>query len=119
MRGSRPGERRGGRTAGTPNKRTVEREQAARATVAPVTQAMAAAELAPFEGDAHALLVMVYKDPTLPLELRIDAAKAAIRYEKPALAQVRANVEGDVTSYVIGGRAMSEEEWAAAYGVSQ
>jgi len=28
-------------------------------------------------------------------------------------------VKGDVTSYVIGGRAMSEEEWAAAYGVSQ
>lgn len=28
----------------------------------------------------------VYKDPALDLALRVDAAKAAIRFEKPALA---------------------------------
>ena len=39
-----------------------------------------------FEGDAHALLVAVYKDPRHEWELRVDAAKAAVRYEKPALA---------------------------------
>jgi hypothetical protein len=39
-----------------------------------------------FEGDAHALLVAVYTDPQQPIELRLDAAKAAIRFEKPALA---------------------------------
>jgi len=40
----------------------------------------------PFKGDAHAFLMMVYKDPSLPLALRLDAAKAAIPFEKPALA---------------------------------
>ena len=38
-----------------------------------------------FSGDAHALLVSVYKDESRDIHLRIDAAKAAIRYEKPAL----------------------------------
>ncbi|NPD66056.1 hypothetical protein HN018_19545 [Lichenicola cladoniae] len=39
-----------------------------------------------FTGDAHAFLVAIYKDPTRDMELRIDAAKAAVRFEKPALA---------------------------------
>lgn len=41
-----------------------------------------------FKGDAHMLLMSVYKDPNYPIDLRVDAAKAAIRYEKPALAAV-------------------------------
>jgi hypothetical protein len=32
---------------------------------------------APFKGDAHALLVMIYQDQTLPLAMRLEAAKAA------------------------------------------
>jgi hypothetical protein len=36
-----------------------------------------------FEGDAHALRVMIYKDPALPLAIRLDTAKAAIPFEKP------------------------------------
>ena len=44
-----------------------------------------------FTGDAHALLMQIYKDPNQPIELRLDAAKAAIRYEKPALAAVEVN----------------------------
>ena len=119
MRGSKPGERRGGRKVGTPNKRTIERERVARETVAKITQVMEAAELSPFEGDAHALLVAVYKDTRLSIELRVDAAKAAIAYEKPKLAQVQAEVKGNVAAYVIGGAPMTEEEWAAAYGVSE
>jgi hypothetical protein len=39
-----------------------------------------------FRGDAHALLVAIYRDPRHPLDLRLDAAKAAVRFEKPALA---------------------------------
>ena len=39
-----------------------------------------------FEGDALAYLMSVYKDPSKPENVRIDAAKAAIRYERPALA---------------------------------
>jgi hypothetical protein len=41
-----------------------------------------------FEGDAHSLLIAVYKDESHPIELRLEAAKAAIRFEKPALAAV-------------------------------
>jgi hypothetical protein len=46
-----------------------------------------------FKGDAHALLVLVYSDPRQPIELRIDAAKAAIGYEKPKLASIDAKVD--------------------------
>jgi hypothetical protein len=41
-----------------------------------------------FAGDAHMLLQAVYKDRSNPVQLRIDAAKAAIKFEKPALAAV-------------------------------
>jgi hypothetical protein len=46
---------------------------------------------ASFDGDAHAFLQVLYRDETKPVELRLDAAKAAIRYEKPALASVQAS----------------------------
>jgi len=35
---------------------------------------------AAFEGDAHALLMAVYRDTGQPIELRIEAARAAIGY---------------------------------------
>jgi hypothetical protein len=38
-----------------------------------------------FEGDGHAFLVSMYKDPAQPIERRLDAAKAAIPYERPRL----------------------------------
>jgi hypothetical protein len=41
-----------------------------------------------FDGDSHALLMAVYKNVDYPMELRMDAAKAAIRFEKPALSSV-------------------------------
>jgi hypothetical protein len=41
-----------------------------------------------FDGDSHALLMAVYKDPLQPLERRMEAAKAAIAYEKPRLAAI-------------------------------
>jgi hypothetical protein len=83
MRGSAPGERRGGRQRGTPNKRTVALETAQAASAAKVTQALGDAA---FEGDAHAFLVAVYKDKAQPVELRLHAARAAIPFEKPRLA---------------------------------
>lgn len=39
-----------------------------------------------FTGDAHAFLVKTYQDSRLTIGTRLDAAKAAIRFEKPALA---------------------------------
>ena len=39
-----------------------------------------------FPGDAHQLLVTIYRDESLPLSMRLDAAKSAVKYERPALA---------------------------------
>ncbi len=85
MRGSVKGERRGGRQPGVSNKRTVALAQAQAAAAEKVTAALRDAA---FDGDAHALLVSVYRDTTQPMELRLNAAKAAIAYEKPRLQSV-------------------------------
>jgi hypothetical protein len=39
-------------------------------------------------GDAHALLMTVYKDLKQPIGLRMEPAKAALPYEKPVLASI-------------------------------
>lgn len=78
------GVRVGGRQKGTPNKRTAAVKQAGAEAIEKLTDAIDGA----FDGDAHALMVLVYKDPTQPMPLRLDAAKGAIRYEKPALATI-------------------------------
>ena len=49
-----------------------------------------------FRGDAHAYLMAIYKDPSHDPRLRVDAARAAIRYEKPALSAVEAKVLGSI-----------------------
>ena len=51
-----------------------------------------------FEGDALAYLMSVYKDPSKPENVRIDAAKAAIRYERPALAPVEQVTESGIVA---------------------
>lgn len=84
-RGSRPGERRGGRQKGTPNKRSIALEEKVREAAEIIESTLPEA----FKGDAHALLMTVYKDPNSPMPLRIDAAKAAIAFEKPKLASVQ------------------------------
>ncbi len=70
-----------GRPKGAKNKRTAAREKA----VSAVSSALSNVIDGAFHGDAHALLMAVYKDPKNQMDLRVDAAKAAIRYEKPAL----------------------------------
>lgn len=78
------GRKTGGRKKGVRNKRTTELDRMLEVAVETFKQTHSV-----FEGDSHALLVLVYKDQDLPLATRIDAAKAAIRYEKPALASVQ------------------------------
>lgn len=94
-KGAKPGERRGGRSKGTPNKRTEKREQAMQEAAEKISAALGA----PFEGDAHALLMTLYKDTAQPLDIRLDAAKAAIGYEKPRLSSVDANIDGTLGHY--------------------
>lgn len=93
MSGSRPGERRGGRRKGTPNRRTAALQEATAVAAAAIGAAIPDA----FDGDAHAFLMAVYKDPRNDLAVRIDAAKGAIRYEKPAMASVQTEVFADLT----------------------
>jgi hypothetical protein len=94
MRGSKPGERRGGRQRGARNKATLAREQAQAESAEKIKAALGASA---FEGDAHALLMAVYKDSQQPMGLRLDAAKAAIGYEKPRLAAIEVQTKRGAT----------------------
>ena len=51
-----------------------------------------------FHGDAHALLMTVYKDLKQPIGLRIEAAKAALPYEKPRLASIENKIVDEFDS---------------------
>ena len=81
-RGAKPGERRGGRAKGTPNKRTAALEEATQRAAQVLAEELGEDA---FPGDAHALLMAVYKDKRVDMPLRIEAAKAAAPYEKPRL----------------------------------
>ena len=71
------GQKTGGRARGVPNKATSDRKVYLRHAADIASGALPEA----FEGNAHAFLMFVYKNQDAPLELRLDAAKAAIRYE--------------------------------------
>ena len=64
-----------------------------------------------FEGDAHSLLIAIYKDESRPIELRLEAAKAAIRFEKPALAALDAKGTIENVHYAVGEQPVTEDEW--------
>lgn len=90
------GAKTGGRKKGSRNKQTQEREEAMQQAAEQIASVLG--ENA-FQGDAHALLMAVYKDETLPLKSRLDAAIAAIGYEKPRLSSVDASVNGAIGHY--------------------
>lgn len=89
----RGGKREGaGRKPGSRNRSAKQREQAMLEMSRVIGDQIPSA----FAGDGHALLMAVYKNPDLPLPLRVDAAKAAIGYEKPRLASTE--IKGDPDS---------------------
>ena len=67
-----------GRPPGRKNDRTLALEVAARKAATSIGDA--------FKGDAHDFLQAVYRNPDVPLEVRIMAAGRALRVEKPTLA---------------------------------
>lgn len=77
-----------GRPAGRKNNRTLELEAALREATAALPEQ--------FEGDAHAFLASVYKNPAFPIETRILAAGKALRVEKPALTSTQGKLEVSV-----------------------
>ena len=88
--------------------------------------ANAVAEGAPIPGFAEAktplevlLAGMRFAQMQSDLPNAIECAKLAAPYVHPRLAQVQAEVRGDVATYVVGGVAMTTEEWAAKYGADQ
>lgn len=92
-----------GRPPGRKNNRTLELEAAAAEAVASMPDA--------FEGDAHAFLASVYKNPKLPLEVRILAAGRALRVEKPVLSAVQGRVD---VNFDIAGRLEAARKRVAA-----
>lgn len=82
---ARGGKRAGaGRTKGTTN-RKIKRLRSVMREVA-----IKVGEIVPdaFEGDGVALMVAIYKDPRIPLDMRLDAASKAARFERPTLQAV-------------------------------
>jgi hypothetical protein len=59
--------------------------------------AIRAKNLEPFDGDALAYMVSVYKDDTLPPEMRLSAAQGAAPYERPRLSSIDAKVDQRTT----------------------
>ena len=51
----------------------------------------------------------------MPLNLRLDAAKAAIRFEKPALTAVDLDSTIENAHYAISDKPLTVDEWAAKY----
>jgi hypothetical protein len=71
-----------GRPKGAKSKHTKELAKQVAATAKAIESIIPDA----FAGDAHALLMALYKDPRKEITIRLDAAKAAAPYEKPKLA---------------------------------
>src|ERR1700761_8918615 len=81
----RGGRREGaGRPKGAKGKRTVAVEHAMHVVAEKLKQSVPDA----FEGDGVAYMQSVYRDPSFPQELRLDAAAKAARFERPTLAAV-------------------------------
>ena len=106
----------GGRAKGTPNKRTRELLDATRAAREKARRVLGKDA---FDGDAHALLVLVYRDTSLPIELRLDAAKVAINYESPRLQaiQVEGHTEIGVNIPPEEQRAIAQQLFDRAFGL--
>lgn len=77
-----------GRPPGRKNNNTLALEEAARKAMANIDDA--------FDGDAHAFLQTVYRDPSMPIEVRIAAAGRALRVEKPVLSAAHSRVDVSV-----------------------
>ena len=87
--GRRPG---AGRPKGGKNKTTLVREAATQRAAEMLASVIPNA----FDGDAHMLLMAVYRDPSQEWALRVQAASKAIQYEKPALSSVEAKVTATI-----------------------
>ena len=101
-----------GRPYGAKSRHTKARETALSKAFAKVDMLMPGA----FEGDAHALLMLCYKNPDLPITVRLDAAKAALPYEKPRLVPAEVRPHEQEISLADRLKAYAREEEVEASG---
>jgi len=97
MPGSKPGERRGGRKAGTPNRATAKRQAE-----------IAASGITPLE-----FMLNVMRDGKRDVMERLEAAKAAAPYVHPKLATVE--VRGPLAHTVTPTQPVTAEDSERAY----
>src|SRR5262245_27378542 len=74
-----------GRPKGAKNASTIAKQEAMAKAAAALVEALGDEEV--FSGDAHALLCAIYKNKHIPLDIRMEAAKQCLPYEKPRLNQ--------------------------------
>src|SRR6202011_85731 len=96
-RGSKPGERRGGRQRGTPNKKTALRDAAFAAPAANP-------EILPLE-----LLLGIMRDPSVSTELRIKVAQATLPFVHAKPGSARPGDPAGTAKLIDGTGARSEE----------
>jgi hypothetical protein len=106
-RGSKPGERRGGRQKGTPNRRTVE--------LARIADKAASKGITPLEVMLEAMRDLHTKGELVAAS---GIAKDAAPYMHPRLSQVEQHLEAEVSQRVVSAEPMSDEEWEARYGAN-
>lgn len=97
MRGSKPGERRGGRKPGTPNRATQEQRDE-----------IMASGLTPLD-----YMLSILRDGEADPDKRFEAAKAAAPYVHPRLASTE--VKGDLTINDVSADPVNEAEWSAQH----
>ena len=91
------GTKSGGKKKGSKNKSTLARL----AAIEEASQKIASADgSGVFPGDAQALLAVIYKTESFPLDVRMRAAEMANTRERPALQSVDSNIK-DQRTYVV------------------
>jgi hypothetical protein len=81
------GRKTGGRKPGSLNRSTIER-------IENTERLVEVLGLTQEDVDAHTLMTRIYRSPDVELPFRFEAAKAAIRHEKPTLAASTNEVSG-------------------------
>ena len=109
------GRKTGGRQKGTRNKSTNALLGEAEAITLKLGEEIGSENL--FHGDSLAFFKAIYKNETLPLGLRFQAADRIARFENPAKSSVDATIN-EQREYVarLPERRNNVDEWMATYG---
>jgi hypothetical protein len=103
-----------GRPLGAKNKRTLAREAANKEVMDALREEFGDQV---FEGDGVAFLQTIYKNPKMPIEMRVDCAKNAARFERPALSSVDSTIDDKRQSVAwLPKPAATVQEWQQDYG---